>query len=144
MKKVFYYVLMLPAIVMLMSSCGGKKVTAKDLDGAWKIVSVTGEEIKMAETPFIEFDMNSHKVHGNAGCNIFNSTFTLSDSDPAVLTIAPAAATLMACPDMDTESKIFKALLDVASVKKGKTSETVVLADKDGKELLVLEEKTEK
>ena len=144
MKKVIYYVLMLPAVIALMSSCGGKKATAKMLDGAWKIASVTGEEIQMAETPFMEFDMNTHKVHGNAGCNIFNSTFTLSDSDPAALTIAPAAATLMACPDMDTESKIFKALLEVASVKNGKTSETIVLADKDGKELLVLEEKSDK
>lgn len=143
MKKVFYYVLMLPAVIALMSSCGGNKATAKMLDGAWKIVSVTGEEVQAAETPFMEFDMNSKKVHGNAGCNIFNTTITLSDSDPAAFTIAPAAATMMACPDMDTESKIFKVLQEVASVKNGKTSETLILTDKDGKELLVLEEKTE-
>lgn len=141
MKKVFYFVMLLPAIVALMASCGGNKADAKLLSGDWEIVAVNDEKINTEEMPFIEFDMESHKVHGNAGCNLFNSSFTLSDGDVSSITIAPAAATMMACPDMETEGKIFKALLEVASVQKTKTPKSMALADKNGKVLLVLMEK---
>lgn len=133
--------LLLPAVAALMVSCGGNKADAKMLSGDWEIVSVGNEKIEVEEMPFVEFDMDSHKVHGNAGCNIFNSTFTLSDDDAASITIAPAASTMMACPDMETEGKILKALLEVASVQNTKTPNTMALADKDGNVLLILMEK---
>lgn len=144
MKKVFYYVLLLPVIAVITAafvvSCTGNKADAKSLNGKWEIVSVNEEQIKFDEMPFIEFDMETLKVHGNAGCNIFNSSCTLSDSDAASITIAPAATTMMACPNLETEGKILKALLDVSAVKPSQNAGEITLVDKDGNVLLVLNE----
>lgn len=144
MKKVFYYVLLLPVMLVvvatLFTSCTGNKAEAKSLNGKWEIVSVNDEQIKSEEMPFIEFDMETLKVHGNAGCNFFNSSCTLSDSDAASIVIAPAASTMMACPNLETEGKILKALLDVTAVKGGQNAGEMTLVDKDGNVLLVLNE----
>ena len=66
----------------------------------------------------MEFDMKDNKVHGNAGCNIFNSTVVLDDQDISSITINPAATTMMACPDMEVEDRVMKALNEVKSFGK--------------------------
>ncbi len=45
----------------------------------------------------------------------------------------------MACPDLETESKILNAFENVTQVKSGKTETQLHLADKDGKSMLTLE-----
>ena len=55
------------------------------------------------------FDMKALKVHGNAGCNIFNSTLVLDGGDISAITIAPGAATMMSCPDMEIEDAVLQA-----------------------------------
>lgn len=136
MKKVLYFIL--PVMLVLFASCGDKKVDAKTLNGKWEIVSVNGETIKSENMPFIEFDMATNKVHGNGGCNIFNSSVTLSDTDASALKIAPAAATMMACPEMDMESKIFHVLTEVSGVKATDKADEVALVNNSGVTLLVL------
>lgn len=69
----------------------------------------------------MEFDMKDNKVHGNAGCNIFNSTVVLDDQDISSITINPAATTMMACPDMEIEDAILKAMGNVKGVKAGQS-----------------------
>lgn len=136
MKNVLYFIL--PVMLILLASCEGKKVDAKTLNGKWEIISVNGEKIQVENMPYIEFDMSTNKVHGNGGCNIFNSTFTLSDSDASAIKIAPAAATMMACPEMDVESKIFKVLTEVTGVKSTDKSSEVALVDQRGNIILLL------
>lgn len=136
MKKVLY--LILPMMLVLLASCTDKKMDAKTLSGKWEIISVDGEKIQAENMPYIEFDMTTNKVHGNGGCNIFNSTFTLSDSDAASIQIAPAAATMMACPEMDMESKIFKQLTEVSEVKGTGKADEAALVNKSGTVVLVL------
>lgn len=136
MKKVMYFIL--PVMLILLAACEGKKVDAKTLNGKWEIVSVDGEKIQADNMPYIEFDMSTNKVHGNGGCNIFNSTFTLSDSDASAIRIAPAAATMMACPEMDMESKIFKVLTDVTGVKATDRADEVALVNGAGSTVLLL------
>lgn len=136
MKKVLC--LILPVMLFLLASCEDKKVDAKTLNGNWEIVSVNGEKIQAENMPYIEFDMSNKKVHGNGGCNIFNSTFTLSDSDASSIRIAPAAATMMACPEMDVESKIFKQLTEVTAVKGTDKADEIALVNKSGAVVLVL------
>lgn len=136
MKKVLY--LILPVMLFLLASCEGKKVDAKTLNGTWEIISVNGEKVQAENMPYIEFDMSDKKVHGNGGCNIFNSTFTLSDSDASSIRIAPAAATMMACPEMDVESKIFKQLTEVTGVKATDKTDEIALVNKSGAVVLVL------
>ncbi|WP_106829469.1 META domain-containing protein [Parabacteroides pacaensis] len=137
MKNILY--LILPVVLVLLASCEGKKVDAKTLNGKWEIISVNGEKIKSVENqPYIEFDMSTKKVHGSGGCNIFNSTVTLSDTEASSIKIAPAAATMMACPEMDMESKIFKVLTEVTAVKSTDKPDEVALVNQAGEIVLLL------
>ena len=108
MKKAILTLLMIPAFVGMLFSCSEVKTDAKKLEGKWNIVEVKGEKILKEGLPNMEFDMKDNKVHGNAGCNIFNSTVVLDDQDISSITINPAATTMMACPDMETEDAILK------------------------------------
>ena len=113
MKRVIFYVLMLPMVLGMMISCSEAKTDAKKLEGKWNVVEVKGEKILKEGLPYMEFDMAQNKLHGNAGCNMFNTTITLDANDVSSITIAPGAATMMACPDMATEDAIMKAMGDV-------------------------------
>lgn len=119
MKRVIFYVLMLPMVLGMMISCSEAKTDAKKLEGKWNVVEVKGEKILKEGLPYMEFDMAQNKLHGNAGCNMFNTTITLDANDVSSITIAPGAATMMACPDMATEDAIMKAMGDVKAVKAG-------------------------
>ena len=138
MKRVIFYVLMLPMVLGMMISCSEAKTDAKKLEGKWNVVEVKGEKILKEGLPYMEFDMAQNKLHGNAGCNKFNTTITLDANDVSSITIAPGAATMMACPDMATEDAIMKAMGDVKAVKAGNSESEMALVDQDGNVLLVL------
>lgn len=138
MKRVVFYVLMLPMVLGMMISCSEAKTDAKKLEGKWNVVEVKGEKILKEGLPYMEFDMAQNKLHGNAGCNMFNTTITLDANDVSSITIAPGAATMMACPDMATEDAIMKAMGDVKAVKAGNSESEMTLVDQDGNVLLVL------
>ena len=141
MKRVIFYVLMLPMVLGMMISCSEAKTDAKKLEGKWNVVEVKGEKILKEGLPYMEFDMAQNKLHGNAGCNMFNTTITLDANDVSSITIAPGAATMMACPDMATEDAIMKAMGDVKAVKAGNSASEMTVADQDGNGLLVLSKK---
>ncbi len=130
--------MMLPMVLGMMISCSEAKVDAKKLEGKWNVIEVKGEKILKEGLPYMEFDMAQKKLHGNAGCNMFNTTVTLDDNNVSSITIAPGAATMMACPDMATEDAIMKAMGDVNAVKAGSSESEMMLVDKDGNTLLVL------
>lgn len=138
MKRVIFYVLMLPMVLGMMIACSEVKVDAKKLEGKWNVVEVKGEKILKEGLPSMEFDMTQNKLHGNAGCNIFNTTVTLDPNDVSAITIAPGATTMMACPDMATEDAILQAIVHVNAVKAGSTENEMQLVDMDGNVLLVL------
>ena len=138
MKRVIFYVLMLPMVLGMMISCSEAKTDAKKLEGKWNVVEVKGEKILKEGLPYMEFDLAQNKLHGNAGCNMFNTTITLDANDVSSITIAPGAATMMACPDMATEDAIMKAMGDVKAVKAGNSESEMALVDQDGNVLLVL------
>ena len=125
-------------VLGMMISCSEAKVDAKKLEGKWNVIEVKGEKILKEGLPYMEFDMTQKKLHGNAGCNMFNTTVTLDDNNVSSITIAPGAATMMACPDMATEDAIMKAMGDVNAVKAGSSESEMLLVDKDGNTLLVL------
>lgn len=138
MRRVIFYVLMLPMVLGMMMSCSEVKTDAKKLEGKWNVVEVKGKKIQKESMPFMEFDMAQHKLHGNAGCNIFNTTVALDSDDVSSITIAPGAATMMACPDMETEDAIMQAIVNVKAVKAGPSDNEMQLVDQDGNVLLVL------
>lgn len=62
----------------------------------------------------------------------------LDDQDISSITINPAATTMMACPDMETEDAILKAMGDVKGVKTGQSENEMLLVDANGNVLMVL------
>ena len=122
MKKAILTLLMIPAFVGMLFSCSEVKTDAKKLEGKWNIVEVKGEKILKEGLPNMEFD----------------STVVLDDQDISSITINPAATTMMACPDMETEDAILKAMGDVKGVKAGQSENEMLLVDANGNVLMVL------
>ncbi len=82
------------------------------LDGKWMISEVNGEAIPggMENQPFIEFNISEKRLHGNAGCNIINGAFQTEDSNVMAISFPQVISTMMACPDMEVEGRVLKAL----------------------------------
>lgn len=91
-----------------------------DLNGKWTITKVAGQAIPegMEKQPFLEFDIAGKRVHGNAGCNLINGGFVTDDANSAAISFPQLISTMMACPDMEVESSILKALNEVRSFGK--------------------------
>lgn len=87
------------------------------LNGKWQIKEANGEAIPsgMEKQPFIEFDVKEKRIHGNAGCNLMNGGFEINADNAKSILFPGLACTMMACPDMEVEGKILKALNDVKS-----------------------------
>ena len=90
------------------------------LNGEWKIKEVNGEAIPsgMEKQPFIAFDVKKKTIHGNAGCNLINGGFETSTTNAKSISFPGVASTMMACPDMEVEGKILKAMNEVKSFDK--------------------------
>lgn len=132
------YALLIPAMAVSFA-CSEKKTDAMQLNGKWNIVEVKGEVISTKENkPFMEFNMEEKKLHGNAGCNLFNTSLETSPGDISALKISQGMTTMMACPDMDTETKILQAMDAVRAVKAGADANQMLLVDESGNTVFVL------
>ena len=119
-------------------ACSEGKTDAKNLEGDWNIVEVQGEKVQVESMPRMSFDMKEKKLHGNAGCNLFNTTISLNPADVSAITIAPGATTMMACPNMDLETKVLRSMEQVRSVRAGENENEMSLVDEVGNVLLLL------
>lgn len=133
------FALMIPAFIGSLVACSNAKMTAQQLEGKWNIVEVKGEKVTAENTPFMEFDMKENKLHGNAGCNIFNTAVTVDEKDASALSIAQGITTMMACPDMDTEAKILQSFESVKGVKAGANANEAQLVDGEGNVVFLLQ-----
>ena len=61
---------------------------------------------------FITLESSDKKVFGRAGCNRFFGVYEQNESQ---LTFSGMGATKMACPDMEVEGKVMKAINEVKS-----------------------------
>lgn len=88
------------------------ELTLADLEGKWKITEANGMPVpeNMEHLPFIEFDIAGESVHGNAGCNIINGIFKTEESMANSISFPNIISTMMACPDLEVEDNIKKAL----------------------------------
>lgn len=138
MKKFFVHAILVPALAGALFACSGSQTDAKQLEGKWNVVEVKGEKVNCENTPFMEFDMKENKLHGNAGCNIFNTSVTLDAKDVSALKLEDGMTTMMSCPDMDMETKILQSMSDVRAVKAGSNPNEMLLVDAEGNVLMVL------
>ena len=76
-------------------------VKLSDLSGKWIISEAGGQSI-----------------HGNAGCNLINGGFVADNENSSAISFPQLISTMMACPDMEVEGRVMKALNEVKSFGK--------------------------
>lgn len=92
-------------------------VKLSTLNGEWKIAEVNGVAVPegMEKQPFIQFDVKKKTIHGNAGCNLMNGAFETNKDNARSISFPGVITTMMACPDMEVEGQILKAINEVKS-----------------------------
>lgn len=123
--------------VVLMSSC--KTVSTPALDGEWNVTEVNGSTVTAEQLPFVGFDTEKSLVYGNAGCNLISGTYHV-EGNTGKIELGHMAATMMACPNMELEQSVLKALNGVERIK-ATDADHLLLQDADKKTLLQLEKR---
>lgn len=102
-------------VIVLEKKASGLKLSV--LNGEWMISEANGEAIPsgMEKQPFLNIDVKKKSIHGNAGCNLINGSFETNKENPRSISFPGVISTMMACPDMEVEGKVLKALNEVKS-----------------------------
>lgn len=89
------------------------------LSGKWMIKTLENNPISVTdqESPFLSFDTAESRIHGNLGCNIVNGSFSVDPEKIDRIHFSKMISTMRACPDMDLEQKLLKAVESVSSFK---------------------------
>lgn len=151
MKRTVYYSMAVLCAGMLMAACATTKRTTAvvSLEGEWDIVEVEGKPISVTDgkpLPFIGFNQDTKRIYGNSGCNRMMGTYQVDSTKPGFVRLGQIASTRMACPDMETESRVLAALGKVSSFKAVEGTDKaeggmqcVMLCADDGHGLMLLE-----
>lgn len=126
--------------IFTLSSCRAQKHVASNISGDWNIVSVGGKVIDTSANeiqPYIHFNADDGRIHGNTGCNRLMGECTI-DRSKGTLKFGNLGSTKMMCPDMDTEMAVLNALEKVVTYKTDDGRKLEML-DVDGKNVLTLE-----
>lgn len=106
------------------------------LNGAWKVTSIDGEPI--TANIYIVLDIDEHKVHGNAGCNLLNGEIVVNLDKGDGIEFRNLVTTRMSCPDLATERQFLVAMENVATVAKGTNDDNASLLDSSAKPVVTL------
>jgi len=106
------------------------------LNGAWRVTEIDGAAITAKVR--IVIDVDEHKIHGNAGCNLLNGDITVNLDKGNGIEFKNLATTRMMCPDMATEQAFLLALESVDNAAKGSTRDTAILKNTAGKTIISL------
>ena len=107
------------------------------LNGAWKVTSIDGEPI--TANIYIVLDIDEHKVHGNAGCNLLNGEIVVNLDKGDGIEFRNLVTTRMSCPDLATERQFLVAMENVATVAKGTNDDNASLLDSSAKPVVTLQ-----
>lgn len=111
-------------------------VRKRPIDGRWIFEEVKGQKVGATENiPFLEIYSSEGRVHGNLGCNMYNSSIGI-DCTNGTLEFGLGQMTLMACPDLELEGSINKALSEVRSFNV--EGDSLHLLDGSGAEVLLM------
>lgn len=77
---------------------------------AWRLVELFGKPVAAGgeEPPHLVLKEAERRVEGFSGCNRFSGTYELREGGR--ISFAGVAATMRACPDMEVEAELFRAL----------------------------------
>lgn len=89
--------------------------TLSELDGHWNLEFPDDKTAfaNLEKTPFLELKIADKRLHGNAGCNIINGAIVTDENNAASIFFPQVISTMMACPNMDVENRVLKALNSV-------------------------------
>ena len=110
----------------------------RKIAGEWTIVAVGNHKIDKDEMPYLVFSAKDKRIYGNNSCNVINGGFTMGEGK--TITFTNIISTMMACPDMKTESAINKAIGDACTYSYSTIDGIVHLSiyDKNGNRVLKL------
>ncbi len=88
-----------------------QKMMADELTNKrWKLIEINGKPVKPDATtqkePDMTFAMDKLQVSGNGGCNGYSGSFILRPGSR--IAFSGMISTMMACPDMSTETQLHK------------------------------------
>ena len=97
-------------VIKTVNPAEGKFALAKT---HWKLMELNGKIVKQKGKKdfFIQLNSKDGRFHGFAGCNNFNGSYAMPKSFE--ISFSNIASTMMACPNMDLESKLMKTLEEV-------------------------------
>lgn len=104
------------------------KTAQAELKGTWQVINMHGID-SLSKKPTLTFDIENKRVSGNAGCNRYNTTYTIKDS---LMTFGPALSTKMYCNNMNIE-KQFLGLLKKVSYFKYKNDSLIFFSKQNQK-----------
>jgi copper homeostasis protein (lipoprotein) len=88
------------------------KLNTAILEKYWRLTELRGKPVMinagMNREPHVIFKEKDNRVNGNGGCNSFSGMYTLKSNDRII--ISKVISTMMACPQMATESEFLKVL----------------------------------
>ena len=85
------------------------KAVQVELKGTWQVINMYGID-SLSKKSTLSFDTENKQVSGNAGCNRYNTTYTIKDS---LITFGPAFSTKMYCNNMNIEKQFLGLLKKV-------------------------------
>lgn len=106
------------------------------LNGAWRVTEIEGKAI--TANVRIVIDVDEHKIHGNAGCNVLNGDITVNLDKRDGIEFKNLATSRMMCPDIATEQAFLLALESVDNAAKGPAADTAVLKNAAGQTIISL------
>lgn len=130
-------------VVTLMDKEGKVMVTLHKhnpefLNGAWRIVSLSSEDVPQDAGLEMVIDLPEGKMHANGGCNVINGSIVSEPSVPDAIRFDNLISTRMMCPNISVEQKFINCLAEVNSASVGSDPGTALLKDSQGNVLIVL------
>ena len=111
------------------------------LNGEWNIIEAndtTVDTTAMQFNPTIAFDIAKRELGGCAGCNSFTGKMSI-DTIKQTIKIDEVAQTLMLCPGIETERRVFSALNDAAGYRQYADT-CIALTDAKGRVVMRLQQ----
>lgn len=114
MKKITLAILTL-ALVSVGCNSTKKTTATTSLEGTkWKLVELRGKPVsqtQMGKDVYLQLDQKDHRISGFSGCNGFGGTYALKEGNR--IELSQMMGTLMACPDLETETAFLEVLRTV-------------------------------
>jgi heat shock protein HslJ len=89
-----------------------ERISAADLNGtSWTLLELNYDQPSLTESA-VTISFMDGQITGSGGCNNYNSSFSLGEDNPLVMTVSPVVATRKACPEpiLNQETAYFSAL----------------------------------